>query len=368
MKHTLYLVTCCLLLNSCIAQKANYSRAITEFKDTLASLQRKYQLPGISVGIAYNDSIIYSKGSGLADLENNIPMTGTTPMRIASITKPIFATILMKLLEEKKVDLNWKIKEHYPDYTNTCARILGYFKSDMPEYTFLLDHYQTERNDILIKHHLSHTAENIPGTQYKYNGFLFGMLSVVVETATHIKFDKWVDSLIIERLHLKYSASSQLDSSKLEVLKQLAFPYKKNKQGVFEKAAFPNLQLNAGAGLVFSAYDLLLFDKALNQNLLVSKKSKKKMFTPVVLADNKISPYGYGWFIQNYNGYPLVWHYGLQPEAYSALYLKIPEKNITLILLANSQDLSAPFDLGTGDVLKSDFAKAFLDIFLPTKK
>ncbi|MEO5945794.1 MAG: serine hydrolase domain-containing protein [Chitinophagaceae bacterium] len=368
MKKILTLVTCCVLLISCTVQKTKYSGAIAEFEDSLASLQRKYQLPGISIGIAYNDSIIYSKGFGLADVENNIAMTGTTPLRIASITKPIFTTLLMKLVEEKKIDLNWKIKEHYPDYINTCARILSYFKSDMPEYTFLLDNYQTERDDILIRHHLSHTAENTPGTHYKYNGFLFGMLSVVVENATHFKFDKWVDSLIIERLNLKHSASSQMDSSKLDVLKHLAYPYKKNKQGALEKAEFPNLQLNAGAGLVFSAYDLLLFDKALNQNLLISKKSKEKMFTPVVLADNTLSPYGYGWFIQKYQGNRLVWHYGLQPDAYSALYLKIPEKNLTLVLLANSQDLSAPFDLGKGNVLNSEFAKAFLDIFLTNKK
>lgn len=318
----------------------------------------------MSVGISIDDSIQLIQGFGLANVEQKIPMTGSTPLRIASLTKPIFSTILMYLTEAGAIDLNWKIKDYYPDYIGSCTRILGYFKEEMPEYSFLLDEYHPERNDILIKHHLSHTSENIPGTKYKYNGFLFGMLSDVVETATKIKFDQWVDSLVIKKLNLKNSASSQLDESKKIVLDKIALPYKVNNKGNFERVEFPDPDLNAGAGLVFSAYDLLLFDKAFNNNKIISKASKEKMLKPFELVDKSTSPYGYGWFIQKYKDYTLVWHYGLQPNAYSGLYLKVIEKNLTLVLLANGQNLSEPFDLGKGNVLNSKFAVAFLDNFL----
>jgi hypothetical protein len=64
----------------------------------------------------------------------------------------------------------------------------------------------------------------------------------------------------------------------------------------------------------------------------------------------------------------LVWHYGLQPNAYSGLYIKVLEKDLTLVILANSQNLSEPFDLGKGNVLNSKFAIAFLNEFLNEKK
>ena len=190
------------------------------------------------------------------------------------------------------------------------------------------------------------------------------MLSEVVENATHIKFDKWVDSLVIKKLDLKYSASSQLDESKRSVLDKIAIPYKIDTLGNFERVDFPDPDLNAGAGLVFSAYDLLLFDKALNNNQIISKESKEKMLKPFEMMDKSISPYGYGWFIQKYKSYTLAWHYGLQPSAYSGLYLKVLEKDLTFVILANSENLSEPFDLGKGNILNSKFAMAFLNAFL----
>jgi len=353
---------------SCLSHKKNEINKIAQFEQQVDSLRTAYKIPGISVGISINDSIQLIKGFGLANVAQKIPMTGDTPFRIASLTKPIFSTILMHLTEAGKIDLDWKIKDYYPDYLGSCTRILGYFNEEMPEYSFLLNKYQPERDDILLKHHLSHTAENIPGTDYKYNGFLYGMLSDVMENTTHQKFDKWVDSLVIQKLNLQNSASSQLDESKKKVLDKIALPYKIDAIGNFEKVEFPDPGLNAGAGLVFSANDLLLFDRAFNNNEIISKESKEKALTPFELANKGLSPYGYGWFTQKYKGYTLVWHYGLQPNAYSGLYLKVLEKDLTLVMLANGQNLSEPFDLGTGNVLNSKFAMAFLNNFLNEKK
>ena len=362
--NKLILVFCVILFVSCDSQKKDETNRIAQFERQVDSLRIAYKIPGISVGVSINDSIQLCRGFGLANVEQSISMTGDTPFRIASLTKPIFSTILMHLTEEDKIDLNWKIKDYYPDYEGSCERILGYFNEEMPEYSFLLNQYHPERDDILIKHHLSHTAENVPGTAYKYNGFLFGMLSDVIENATQIKFDKWVDSLVIQKLDLQNSASSQLDESKQNVLNKIALPYKSDENGNFLRADFPDPDLNAGAGLVFSACDLLLFDKAFNQNEIISKESKEIMLSPFQLLDGSLSPYGYGWFIQKYKEYTLVWHYGLQPNAYSGLYLKVLEKNLTLVILANSQSLSEPFGLEKGNVLNSKFAVAFLNEFL----
>jgi hypothetical protein len=59
----------------------------------------------------------------------------------------------------------------------------------------------------------------------------------------------------------------------------------------------------------------------------------------------------------------VVWHFGVSPDAFSSLILKLPDKRLTLILLANSDGLSAPFKLSAGDVTASFFARAFLRIF-----
>jgi hypothetical protein len=59
----------------------------------------------------------------------------------------------------------------------------------------------------------------------------------------------------------------------------------------------------------------------------------------------------------------MVWHYGHAPKAYSSLILKIPEKELTMILLANSDGASRGFNLGKGNVLNSPFASLFINQF-----
>jgi CubicO group peptidase (beta-lactamase class C family) len=72
-------------------------------------------------------------------------------------------------------------------------------------------------------------------------------------------------------------------------------------------------------------------------------------------------PYGLGWFVQMHQGTKVVWHFGQGLES-SALLLKIPERQLTFVVLANSDALSRGLQLGDyGDVLRSPFAKLFLN-------
>jgi CubicO group peptidase (beta-lactamase class C family) len=104
---------------------------------------------------------------------------------------------------------------------------------------------------------------------------------------------------------------------------------------------------------------------ALDSGRLVSPASRAAMMAPARAPDGRALPYGIGWYVQQHAGRTLVWHAGWWPEAYSALYLKVPEEGVTLILLANSDGLTAPFGLETGDVTASIFARTFLQAFLP---
>ena len=105
------------------------------------------------------------------------------------------------------------------------------------------------------------------------------------------------------------------------------------------------------------------FDIAMDRDLIVSAESKAAMFSRTISTGGKSLPYGLGWFVQEHMGIKLVWHYGWAPKAYSSLILKVPEKNVTFILFANSEGASADFHLGRGDVLRSPFAVSFLNVF-----
>src|SRR5678815_5691165 len=78
-------------------------------------------------------------------------------------------------------------------------------------------------------------------------------------------------------------------------------------------------------------------------------------------------PYGLGWFTQNYKGTKLLWHYGYW-TGNSSFILKVPEQNITFIIMANSDNLSRPTDLGAGNALSSPVGMAFLKTFIFPEK
>ena len=69
--------------------------------------------------------------------------------------------------------------------------------------------------------------------------------------------------------------------------------------------------------------------------------------------------------MQAYNGEPIAWQFGVVEGAYSSLIVKIPNRKLTMILLANSDGLSAPFALDGRDVTASIFAGTFLRAFVP---
>ena len=110
--------------------------------------------------------------------------------------------------------------------------------------------------------------------------------------------------------------------------------------------------------------DLAKFDIAMDRNLIVPEKIKQQMWSQTISTGGQPQDYGIGWYVQNYKGTKLVWHSGWEPNSYSALFLKIPEKGLTLIILANSEGVWWGNALDKAEVEKSPLASTFLELFL----
>jgi CubicO group peptidase (beta-lactamase class C family) len=146
------------------------------------------------------------------------------------------------------------------------------------------------------------------------------------------------------------------------LLRRMALPYRVDGRGRPVRSTItPRASaIDASTGLVTTARDLWRFDSGLDRGVLIGLDLLGYMRNGAQPG----TPRGLGWFVQAYNGELLVWHFGISPNAYSSLILKVPSRNLTLILLANSDGLSAPFALERGDVTTSLFAKLFLSLFV----
>jgi CubicO group peptidase (beta-lactamase class C family) len=102
---------------------------------------------------------------------------------------------------------------------------------------------------------------------------------------------------------------------------------------------------------------------AMDRNALIKPESKALAWSPTVTPAGDSLPYGLGWFSTRYKGVRVVWQYGLW-TAISSLILKVPEHELTFVILGNTDGLSAPYRLGGGDLASSPWAREFLDRFV----
>ena len=116
-----------------------------------------------------------------------------------------------------------------------------------------------------------------------------------------------------------------------------------------------------------SVIDMAKYSMAIDQNQFVKKETQDHIFSPTISTNGDTLPYGLGWFIQEYKGIKFVWHYGLW-NTNSSIIIKVPEKNLTLVVLANTNNLCLPFSLGQGDLFTSPVSVDFLKKFVITEK
>ena len=138
---------------------------------------------------------------------------------------------------------------------------------------------------------------------------------------------------------------------------QLAF-YAEHTRDDDDTVAMPLTPATTGMPSRDSSIDIALDDDA-----LIGQDLRAAAWTNVTTSAGAPLPTGLGWFVQTYNGERLIWQFGAMPNVGSALLLKVPSRDITLILLANSEGL-APDTVANGDITVSLFARLFLRLFV----
>jgi hypothetical protein len=107
----------------------------------------------------------------------------------------------------------------------------------------------------------------------------------------------------------------------------------------------------------------LKYAAAIDRHQFVSKQTQDHIFTPNKTVHDNLTPYGLGWFCTHYQGLDLYWHYGQTPGE-SAIFLKVPARNLTLAVTANTDKLAQPFPLGDGDPLMSPVIELFYRCYM----
>lgn len=299
-----------------------------------------------------------ARGFGVANVETAVPAGPDTPYNIASVTKPLSAVYILQLVEQGILDLDRPMADYSPwaDFCQAFAEQPSIFAKDLVCLPAVHS----------LRHLLSHTATGLPGSRFSYNPVLYSWASRPVMAVSGTSFSQGFTDAILKPLHMNRSARQYRDLALPPALAaDLAPPHRMDENGNMVLA--PPLQPQgdgAAGGIVTTVLDLATFDQALDSDRLLKPETKAILFQRFQNHKGEVQDYVLGWFAETYRGMELFWHSGWWEDAYSALYLKIPAKNLTLILLANSEGLWWDNPLDKAEVHKSEFAMLFFQHFL----
>jgi CubicO group peptidase (beta-lactamase class C family) len=298
-----------------------------------------------NVLISQNDKIIYKRSFGDADAENFKKNTENSIFSIASVTKPLTAVGIMKLVDQGKLTLETPISTYFPNFIPdlskkiTIRHLLNHSSGMqanvgriddqgnglMPgENPITLNEFFEKFKDSKLKYE--------PGTGYEYNNFGYTLLAYIIENVTKLSYADYMEQAVFKPANMKNTAVNGY-----KVLNQRAFPYSGLGMNEFKKLTNSiHSSWIIGAGNINSTTgDLYNFMKALENGKLLKPASVDKLYSYTQSRGVNDSEYGLGWRIENKGGEKWINHTGLLPGVTSIIG-SLPQKNMKIIILSNA--------------------------------
>ena len=341
------------------AQQLIATGSLGVFDAYLESLRQQAGIPGMSAALVKDGAIVWEKGYGFQNVANRLRATPDTPYVVGDLSETFAAVLLLQCVEQRRLDLDGPVSRYGVTGLEPGATMRQLLSHAAPE------------------------GSAGPGgpagidEQYQYDPGRFDTLTTVAEWCIPQPYRKSISHRLLDRLAMTSSApgtdlrdpdfvlpeglyTDEEVAHYREILGKLATPYHLAFRGRAEPSDVPALTMSAANGLVSTVRDLAQFDMALDSEILLLADTREAAWTNATGRDGAVLPTGLGWFVQTYRNERIVWHFGVVSGAYSSLVIKVPARNETLILLANSDGLVAPYDLAHGDLTRSIFANLFL--------
>lgn len=321
------------------------------FEKYLDSFRAAAGIPGMSGAVVQNGIVVWQRGFGRRDVEAGLPSAPETPYLIGGLSQTVGATLLLRhCVDSGLAVLTDRVQRFAPLYPE-------------PETT--------------LNQLLSHTVAG--GGTFKYSLERFAGLTPVIESCSGTPYRPLVAFEIFDRFAMTDSSPDQalstptpqdadgFDQAHLihyaQVIGRMATPYRVTGGRAQRAPVTSPRRADASDGLISSARDLAKFDAMLTSpGVLLDPRTRDLAWTQAFEGSLPL-PTGLGWFVQNYNGEPIVWQFGR--GSHSSLIVKAPNRGLTFILLANSDGLATPFAVEPRDVTASLFASLFLRFFVP---
>ena len=285
------------------------------------------ELKGVVLLVSRNGKVVLHEAIGWRNKEQKLPVKKDTMFRMASNTKPVIATAISMLVEEKKLSYDDNVRKYIPSFDNyrsgfikirhllthtSGLRIYSLFITPLMEKSEA--HPDAPNLKLEVARFGEIGAEEIPGTTYSYNNPGFNTLGALIEIASGQELEVFLKERIYEPLGMVDSYNHEVAEKLNGKLNRMSVVYDKTKDGwnvrwkPGDPPDFPFVR--ASGGMISTAWDYAIFCKMfLNKGIYNGKRILKPetiqlMTSPQTASiysekekEQRDSFYGYGWSV-----------------------------------------------------------------------
>lgn len=336
------------LLVAATAVKAQDSAGWSSLDQYIKSSMKDWKVPGASVAIVRDGSVVYMKGFGVRDIHTKQPVTPDTLFDIGSCTKAFTSAAIAMLVDEGKMQWDGKVDAYIPFFhlrdpladENVTIRDLLTHRTGVPGTDLLWYVYPQASREELIRR-LAYVEPNAGfRAKFQYQNLMYVAAGYAVGQVTHSTWDDFVQSRIFAPLGMTESDTSSTAAQKSP---DYATPHEQNSDGSVKTIPWHNIDNAGPAGSInSSARDMAkwitfqLGDGTYDGKRLISAENMREMHIPqmvippsgeipkIFFPDSMQLNYGLGWFVQDYRGHQLILHAG-DIDGFATMVVLIPE-------------------------------------------
>ncbi len=291
----------------------DYTRSIEKADSIVQAFVESTSLPGMSISVFYEDGMVWSKGYGYADIENQTPINPSlTKFRIGSVSKSLTAAGMGILMQEGKLDANDIIQTYVPhfpekEYPITVKQVAGHLAG--------IRHY---RGNEYMSNKLYRTVNEglemfkddpllfEPGSDYHYSSYGWNLLSAVIEGASGEEFLPFMK----ENVFGPNGMNNTVPEWSNQDIPNLTHFYVLGTYGNMEATPVDNSYKWAGGGFVGTTEDLIRFGEAMLDYDFINESVQEELMFPQETNNGRSTNYGMGWRFFENNGRFWVGHSG----------------------------------------------------------
>lgn len=340
------------------------TRLAAEF-DRMISQVLKAGEPGGVVLVTQKGRVIYKKAFGMANMELGVPMREEMIFNIGSVTKQFTAVAVLQLMERGKLSLQDEVTKHLPYYPadgqkitveNLLTHTAGIPASAPEAMTRLQGEKRLITPNEIIATFKGRPLDFAPGTKWGYSNNGYMLLGAIIEKVSGVPYPEYLEKNLFGPAGM--TATHFGDDYKIVRNRAASYVYSRA-ESQFLNTANDKVETAYSAGAIQStAEDLFKWNQALLSDKLITRASLEKARAEYHLPDGQGTHYGYGWFIGNIQGSPIVEHGGNMGGFMShAIYLL--REDVFVVVLYNFRTPERLPEFFAGDLAALAIGKPF---------